>query len=137
MEREFICTQGTVPDGLLSESDVPFEFSDHAGWEAAWANDSRRLLYEINSVVKAYDTVSRQWLGTLWPELSDGGWLVIGPTGHCRGSRGSLGMWYMSRSSTMAATSRFRLKSSRNVSVGRTIPRRQRSWLIRIRLRQS
>ncbi len=58
------------------------------GWDASWHTDSRRILFENLGIVRAYDAVSHQWLGTLWPELSDGGWLVIGPTGHCRGSKG-------------------------------------------------
>ncbi len=73
---------------LISDLNFAEDVSFQAGWQAAWHTDSRRILIEHFGVLKAYDTVSRQCLGTLWPELSDGGWLVIGPTGHCRGSKG-------------------------------------------------
>lgn len=73
---------------LISDVNFAENVSFQAGWQAAWHTDSRRILIEHFGVLKAYDTVSGQWLGTLWPELSDGGWMVIGPTGHCRGSKG-------------------------------------------------
>jgi WD40 repeat protein len=64
------------------------EFGFGYDWNSHWHPDSRRLIGNSGGVVRAYDAASRRRLGTLLPGLPDRHWLCVGPTGHCRGSKG-------------------------------------------------
>jgi hypothetical protein len=55
------------------------------GISAQWNDASSRFIGSDLNVLIAYDAVSNQ---KLWAELLDGHWICVGPTGHCRGSKG-------------------------------------------------
>jgi hypothetical protein len=57
-------------------------------YSSQWHDDSRRFIgSDLNGLI-AYDAVSNRRLGTMWAELPDGHWMCVGPTGHCRCSKG-------------------------------------------------